>query len=107
MRTPLRYCAEPTCGELVERGRCAYHARQRERARPNQTARRWYYTARWRALRIQVLSDEPVCRECDRLPSHDVDHIVPHRGDEALFWDRANLQGLCVRCHARKTGSGA
>lgn len=27
------------------------------------------------------------------------DHIKPHRGDERLFWDRANLQTLCKPCH--------
>ncbi|WP_409558335.1 HNH endonuclease [Achromobacter animicus] len=45
------------------------------------------------------------------------DHIVPHRLAEALasedadriataralFWDRANWQPLCWRCHSRKT----
>jgi 5-methylcytosine-specific restriction endonuclease McrA len=28
-----------------------------------------------------------------------VDHIVPHKGDQALFWDHANWQSLCKRCH--------
>jgi 5-methylcytosine-specific restriction endonuclease McrA len=28
-----------------------------------------------------------------------VDHIVPHEGDEALFWDQANWQPLCKTCH--------
>jgi 5-methylcytosine-specific restriction endonuclease McrA len=27
------------------------------------------------------------------------DHIMPHRGDERLFWDEANLQCLCKACH--------
>ena len=29
------------------------------------------------------------------------DHITPHRGDEALFWDMCNGQCLCKRCHDR------
>ena len=33
-----------------------------------------------------------------------VDHIVPHRGDSNLFWDRNNWQPLCKPCHDRKTG---
>ena len=33
-----------------------------------------------------------------------VDHIVPHRGDSKLFWDRNNWQPLCKPCHDRKTG---
>lgn len=28
-----------------------------------------------------------------------VDHIVPHRGDMKLFWDRDNWQALCKACH--------
>nr|WP_243256973.1 HNH endonuclease signature motif containing protein [Rhizobium skierniewicense] len=27
------------------------------------------------------------------------DHKIPHRGDEALFWDESNLQCLCKPCH--------
>lgn len=30
-----------------------------------------------------------------------VDHIKPHRGDQALFWDRANWQPLCKPHHDR------
>jgi len=33
----------------------------------------------------------------------DVDHIVPHCGDMALFWDVLNWQPLCEACHGRKT----
>lgn len=28
-----------------------------------------------------------------------VDHIKPHRGDMALFWDSDNWQSLCKHCH--------
>lgn len=28
-----------------------------------------------------------------------VDHVIPHRGDQALFWDTSNWQPLCRRCH--------
>jgi 5-methylcytosine-specific restriction endonuclease McrA len=28
-----------------------------------------------------------------------VDHIVPHRGDQGLFWDTSNWQSLCKKCH--------
>lgn len=32
-----------------------------------------------------------------------VDHIVPHRGDQKLFWDESNWQPLCKPCHDKKT----
>jgi 5-methylcytosine-specific restriction protein A len=32
-----------------------------------------------------------------------VDHIVPHRGDPALFWEPQNHQSLCRTCHNAKS----
>jgi len=32
-----------------------------------------------------------------------VDHVIPHRGDQELFWDTSNWQPLCKRCHDVKT----
>lgn len=29
-----------------------------------------------------------------------VDHIEPHRGDQALFWNKANWQALCSAHHS-------
>lgn len=34
-----------------------------------------------------------------------VDHIIPHKGDQYLFWDRSNWQPLCKLCHDRKTAT--
>jgi 5-methylcytosine-specific restriction endonuclease McrA len=28
-----------------------------------------------------------------------VDHVVPHEGDQGLFWDTDNWQALCKPCH--------
>ena len=28
-----------------------------------------------------------------------VDHIKPHKGDQALMWDQSNWQSLCAHCH--------
>ncbi len=28
-----------------------------------------------------------------------VDHKIPHKGDQKLFWDRDNWQPLCKACH--------
>lgn len=32
-------------------------------------------------------------------PATLVDHIKPHRGDQAKFWDRANWQSCCAWHH--------
>jgi 5-methylcytosine-specific restriction endonuclease McrA len=67
-----------------------------------------YRTARWRALRLAVLErDRWTCRQTGvllvgRYPAADspvVDHVVPHRGDERLFWDPANLQAVSKAWH--------
>jgi 5-methylcytosine-specific restriction protein A len=88
------------------RGRCARHARTQDMSRDNYEARHWYYTKAWRVLRALTLAKDPVCRACRLAPSIDVDHIVPHRGDRARFFDGTNLQGLCVECHSKKTQRG-
>ena len=68
------------------------------------------YNARWRRARIDFLQKHPLCAECQRegklTPATVVDHIIPHRGDQELFWDEQNWQPLCKGCHDRKTGSG-
>lgn len=65
---------------------------------------RWYNTARWRRLRLAALErDTFTCRICQRFDGDTsqlvADHIRPHRGDERLFWDDANIQTLCKPCH--------
>jgi 5-methylcytosine-specific restriction protein A len=67
------------------------------------------YDRRWQAARLSYLADHPLCVVClggGRTEAATVvDHIVPHRGDVGLFWDRANWQPLCKRCHDRKTAT--
>lgn len=78
-----------------------------------------YKSSRWRKARLAHLGAEPLCRYCrqsgitndgSRTAGGDwqadprrrflvVDHIVPHRGDLGLFWDRLNWQTLCPDHH--------
>lgn len=69
-----------------------------------ETGNKLYHTARWRKLRVIVLNEEPICKQCDDSPSTLVDHKIPWRLGGS-FWDRDNLQGLCIRCHNSKSGS--
>jgi 5-methylcytosine-specific restriction protein A len=32
--------------------------------------------------------------------------MIPHRGDDLLFWDPNNWQALCRDCHDAKTARG-
>lgn len=70
-----------------------------------------FYDHQWRATRARFLAANPFCvalledgMACTAVAT-DVDHIVPHRGDRALFNDWNNLQPLCHACHSRKTRS--
>lgn len=71
-------------------------------------ATRLRHSAAWERARAQVLSEEPLCRECMRLGlttvATQVDHIIGliERPDLALT--RSNLQSLCTRCHGDKSG---
>lgn len=62
------------------------------------------YNWRWRNYRVVFLREHPLC--ADHLArgmsvaATVVDHIIPHRGNEVLFWDTANHQALCAQCHS-------
>jgi 5-methylcytosine-specific restriction endonuclease McrA len=66
--------------------------------------RAWYSLDRWKRLRDEVLTRALfTCSICGRIEADTsrlvADHVIPHRGDPALFWDPANLQCLCKACH--------
>lgn len=48
------------------------------------------------------------CHEEGRAtPATQTDHVVPHKGDQVLFWDeQGNWQSLCATCGARKSQAG-
>lgn len=113
---PLHPCARPRCGNLTSSRFCAActpaeaaiaadSSRHHDHRRGSAASRG--YGADWRRLRDQVLSEEPLCRECGKqgrvTAAECVDHIIPHRGDETLRLSRSNLQPLCTPCHSAKT----
>ncbi len=67
------------------------------------SARQRGYDTRWDKARRTFLAEHPLCRMCEQMgrttAAQVVDHIKPHRGDNALFWDRANWQPLCKPHH--------
>jgi 5-methylcytosine-specific restriction endonuclease McrA len=68
-----------------------------------QSAAQRGYGHKWREARSAFLKSHPLCVYCQRAgritAASVVDHIIPHRGDMALFWDRSLWQGLCTHCH--------
>lgn len=100
-------CRHPGCPELIPAGQkyCEKHkALHPEEVR---SAARRGYGKRWQAALKAYLRAHPLCRTCYQkgryVKAEVVDHIVPHRGDPALFWDQSNWQPLCKRCHDQKT----
>ena len=58
-----------------------------------------YNTKRWRALRLEVMSESNwQCSKCGRA-AKDVHHIRPMSRGGAP-WDRSNLEAICRACHA-------
>ena len=73
--------------------------------RPSPTARG--YTSAWARASRAFLDEHPLCSECSTperpVASEVTDHVIPHKGDAGLFWDRDNWRALCKRCHDRAT----
>ena len=105
-------CSHMGCRALVSSGKCDVHRRQVRQESDQQRGTRTErgYDNRWLKARATYLRSHPLCVVCKaagRLtPAVIVDHIVPHRGDQQLFWDTENnWQSLCRPCHSRKTAS--
>lgn len=69
------------------------------------------YTRAWYEASRLFLTLNPLCVHCMgmdppiRTPSKVTDHVIPHKGDMRLFWDRTNWQPLCIHHHNVKTGN--
>lgn len=105
-----RHSVRYTLEALIEWGTGGWHVQQRieetaachveHRARTRRPRGR-----AWVKQREEHLLREPYCRACrragvDRL-ANEVDHILPLR--DLGTNDKANLQSLCVPCHATRT----
>lgn len=107
---PLRPCTTPRCPTLVRGGgRCAVHARLRDVTRGSAAKRG--YGRRWQAARAAFLSrpEHANCVDCAAegrtVFATVVDHVIPHKGDQRLFWDETNWAPRCKYHHDRKTAT--
>jgi 5-methylcytosine-specific restriction protein A len=103
---PDRLC--PRHGRVPGGKPCQQCQQERQRAADTRrgTARERGYDARWAKASRQHLAEFPWCERCraqGRMTLAEcTDHIRPHKGDMALFWDPSNWQSLCLRCNTLK-----
>lgn len=107
---PSRPCRIGTCpNPATSRGRCVVHTKPDELQR-HRFGPAIYNDRRWRGvhgLRAQILREQPLCVLCEaqgRVTLASVaDHVIPHRGNAQLAFDRTNVRALCAPCHGRVT----
>lgn len=108
-----RPCQCPGCKRYALKGEsyCAEHLKQNSKeqdVRRGTRTERGYSNA-WLRARKAFITKHPLCVICYRngkcTPATDVDHIIPHKGNKELFWDKDNWQSLCHECHSRKTAT--
>ena len=105
--SPKSICPHAGCMKLTSGGRCEQHKRDKYTTKPRGTTAERGYGARWQAMSNKHRRDNPLCEECKGNgviePATCVDHVTPHKGNEALLYDPSNLRALCWACHSRKT----
>ena len=69
------------------------------------------YGHRWQQARKRFLDKYPLC-QCDDCEKNNrlrtatvVHHIIPHKGNKALFWDEGNWMAMSKRCHDKHTAT--
>ena len=66
-------------------------------------ARAYRGGSRWDKASLNYRRHHPLCARCEAKGkltlAQCVDHIVPHKGDRKLLWDKSNWQSLCSNCH--------
>ena len=106
---PLQVCNEPGCNQLVRSYRCEQHSRESNRSKSARraTGHEKAYNYKWGKASKKYRKHNPLCVSCQlsgrTSAASCVDHIIPHRGSNDLFWDKGNWCSLCWRCHSAKT----
>jgi 5-methylcytosine-specific restriction enzyme A len=103
-----RPCKYPGCPHLEEQdGYCATHQDQ-AKAKETYPERHGLYGPAWRRRRMAYLASHVWCEDCLELEpkiytvASDVHHVIPHRGDRAIFYS-SPLRALCHAHHSKRT----
>lgn len=72
----------------------------------NRSRDSFYHTWAWRKASERFLTENPLCRECQKAgrltPAKVTDHIIPKDVCEDP-WDSTNWQPACYKCHSIKS----
>lgn len=102
-------CRQPGCPNMVHPGKLYCEEHLRLHPEVTRSAGKRGYGSKWQRESREFLKNHPLCVMCmaENPPKYTkatvVDHKVPHRGNQLLFWDRNNWQPLCKKHHDKKT----
>jgi 5-methylcytosine-specific restriction protein A len=112
---PMRPCRYSRCPQLTDdkTGYCDAHRQQVQRQydRERGSANERGYDYHWQQYSKHYLMEHPLCALCAKKAppvikaSECIDHIIPHRGDYNLFWNRNNHQPACLECNSVKAAT--
>lgn len=99
---PLKAGHVCSCGKVVPSNTICpcQKSRKAESDKRRPSASQRGYDSKWQKARSGFLKHHPICAMC-REPATVCDHIIAHRGNMTLFWDRKNWQPLCATHHNR------
>ena len=87
---PKSICRYPGCNEFCHDTYCDKHKKQIAKERNSTNSK--IYNSRWRRVSKTYLKEYPLCVQCRKegrlTPATEVDHIIPHKGDMKLFWNK-------------------
>lgn len=73
----------------------------------NKKVNPFYTSSKWLKIRKAYILEYPLCEVCSSkgltVATAEIDHKIAIKIDESLSLEWDNLQGLCRRCHAKKT----
>ena len=104
MKTKI--CREPSCNTLIDSGSVYCSKHKKEKPIPFQNSvcsnEGMYNTSQWRKLRKQKITEQTFCSKCGASKEMSILHVhhrIPPLGDDSVFFDYANLDVLCEKCH--------
>lgn len=108
-RMSNKLCSVQGCYIVVPAGTyyCSKHKPEPFQRNNRYVRDKFYDSTAWKKCSRSYLIEHPLCISCKEkgrtTPAVHTDHIIPiGKGGSKL--DRSNLQPLCLKCHASKTG---